>query len=115
MDAVAHAQELSAELVVRDPGASVSLAGRLDVRVAADVRTALAAQVDLGTGELLLDLSGLTSLDATGLGLLVGAHRRAGRAGRVLVLQDPAPLVGRLLLMTRLDRVLHARRSPRAA
>lgn len=107
--------EQLARLVVLAPGGSLALAGRLDVRVAADVRVELAEQVDRGTGELALDLSGVTSVDVTGLGLLVGAHRRAGRAGRVLVLVGAAPVVGRLLLLTRLDRVLHQRRPVRAA
>lgn len=94
---------------------SIALSGRLDVHVAADVRNALAAAVDTGEGELVLDLAALEAVDATGLGVLVGAHRRAQRAGRTLVLVDvPAP-VGRLLLVTRLDRVLATRRTERCA
>ena len=87
----------------------MALTGRLDVHVAADVRLALAEAVDAGSGELVIDLAGLEAVDATGLGVLVGAHRRAHRAGRTLVLAGvPAP-VGRLLLVTRLDKVLHTR------
>lgn len=87
----------------------MALTGKLDVHVAADVRLALAEAVDAGSGELVIDLAGLESVDATGLGVLVGAHRRAQRAGRVLVLEGvPAP-VGRLLLVTRLDKVLCTR------
>jgi anti-anti-sigma factor len=105
----------TAHLDVAVPGSTVLVVGRLDVHAAADVRVELARQVVLGSGELVLDLAGVTGVDATGLGLLVGAHRRAGRAGRVLVLQDvPAP-VGRLLLLTRLDRVLVQRRTSQAA
>ncbi len=101
------------EIVV--PGRLVALVGRLDVSAAADARLVLADQVDRWTGELVLDLTRIAAVDATGLGVLVGAHRRAGRAGRVLVLQDvPAP-VARLLARTRLDRVLHSRRSSAAA
>ena len=91
------------------------LAGRLDVRQATDVRLALAEQVRAGTGEIVLDLGCLTAVDATGLGVLVGAHRHAVRAGRVLVLQDAPPAVGRVLQVTRLDRVLHQRRTAHAA
>ena len=101
------------EVVV--PGAVVLLSGRLDVAAAADARLALAEQVDRGGGELLLDLGRLASVDATGLGVLLGAHRRAGRAGRVLVLRDARPAVARLLLVTRLDRVLVQRRGTHAA
>jgi anti-anti-sigma factor len=90
-----------------EPGQVVHLTGRLDVHAAADVRLALAVAVEAGSGDLVIDLASLDAVDATGLGVLVGAHRRAGRAGRTLVLRDvPAP-VGRLLFLTRLDRVLH--------
>jgi anti-anti-sigma factor len=89
-----------------EPGQVVHLTGRLDVHAAADARLALADAVETGFGDLVIDLASLDAVDATGLGVLVGAHRRAGRAGRTLVLRDvPAP-VGRLLFLTRLDRVL---------
>ncbi len=99
----------------RYDGSVLSLAGRLDVHAAADMRLTLAAAVDAGTGELVLDLTALESVDATGLGVLVGAHRRAQRAGRTLVLADVPDPVGRLLFLTRLDRVLHTRRTERVA
>ncbi len=89
----------------------VALTGRLDIHVAADVRLALADAVDNGSGELVLDLTELVAVDATGLGVLVGAHRRAQRAGRTLVLEAVPDTVGRLLLVTRLDKVLSTRRA----
>ncbi|HUR15092.1 MAG TPA: STAS domain-containing protein [Mycobacteriales bacterium] len=96
-------------------GSYVCLSGRLDVHAAADVRLALAAAVDRGAGELVLDLTALESVDATGLGVLVGAHRRAQRAGRTLVLADVPDGVARLLLLTRLDKILQTRRSEECA
>ena len=89
----------------------VALTGKLDVHAAADVRNALAEAVDVGEGELVLDLAALEAVDATGLGVLVGAHRRAQRAGRTLVLEDVPAGVTRLLLVTRLDKVLTTRRT----
>ena len=97
------------------PGHLLALSGRLDVREAADVRMVLVDAVPAGAGDLVLDLSGLSGLDATGLGVLVGAHRRAQRAGRVLVLRDVTPAVGRLLLLTRLDKVLRTVRTAAVA
>ena len=99
------------EVRTSEHGRSLVLSGRLDVSVTADVRLALAAAVDAGSGELVLDVTDVTGVDATGLGVLVGAHRRAVRAGRTLVLQDVQPALGRLLLLSRLDRVLRTRRS----
>ena len=96
------------------PGQLVALTGRLDVRSAADVRLLLVDALQSGAGDLVLDVAGLEAVDATGLGVLVGAHRRAGRSGRVLVLRDVTSPVARLLVLTRLDRVLRTvRTAPR--
>lgn len=105
--------ELRTSVVV--PGRLLRLAGRLDVAAAADVRLALVDAVADGTGDLVLDVSGLTALDATGLGVLVGGHRRAQRAGRVLVLRDVPTPIARLLFLTRLDKVLRTTRTPAVA
>lgn len=94
-------------------GTVLGLSGKLDVHTAADMRNALVDAVAAGSGELVLDLSALEAVDATGLGVLVGAHRRAQRAGRTLVLVDVQVPVARLLLVTRLDRVLAIRRTER--
>ena len=91
---------------VADAGRLVVLTGRLDVVCVADVRIALHGAVDDGTGDLLLDARGIDSIDTSGLGVLVGAHRRAGRAGRRLVVFGAPPQVLRMLQLTRLDRVL---------
>lgn len=96
-------------------GRLLALSGRLDVHSAADIRMALVDAVPVADGDLVLDLSALTALDATGLGVLVGAHRRAQRAGRTLVLRDVSPAVGRLLLLTRLDKVLRTARAAAVA
>ena len=87
-------------------GQVLTVRGRLDVSAAADARLTIAAAVSDGAGDLVLDLAACDGLDATGLGVLVGAHRHAGRAGRTLVLRDAPPTVTRLLRRTRLDRVL---------
>jgi anti-anti-sigma factor len=70
------------------------------------VRLALHAAVDQGGGDLYLDVAHVDAIDASGLGVLVGAHRRAGRAGRRLVLTAASEPVRRMLHLTKLDRVL---------
>ncbi|UED84010.1 STAS domain-containing protein [Streptomyces profundus] len=86
--------------------AELVVGGRLDVRSAADARLALHRAVDSGEGDLVLDLSGLEAWDATGLGVIMGAHRRAGRLGRRLVLRDVPPRMHRVLVAARLHRIL---------
>ncbi|RJK98446.1 STAS domain-containing protein [Vallicoccus soli] len=87
-------------------GPVLVLAGRLDVATVADVRDALQRAIESGEGPAVVDLAGVEVADATGLGVLVGAHRRAGRAGRTLVLRHVPPRLARLLTATRLHRIL---------
>lgn len=89
----------------------VVLSGQLNSRSAADVRLALHAAIDAGTGDLVVDLADVDLVDSTGLGLLLAAHRRAGRCSRRLVLRAIPPSLGRLLLLTRLDRILAVERT----
>ena len=91
---------------IRGDHALLAIEGRLDVRSAADARSVLHQAVDYGRGDLVLDLSGLESWDATGLGVIMGTHRRAGRGGRRLVLRGVPAQLQRLLVATRLHRIL---------
>lgn len=91
---------------IRGDHAELAVGGRLDVRSAADARTVLHSALDGGQGDLVLDLTELDSWDTTGLGVIMGAHRRAGRADRRLVLRGVPPHMQRLLVATRLHRVL---------
>src|SRR4051794_14971105 len=88
------------------PGAVIALSGRLGATTVADVRAALAGAIAIGVGDLVVDLHGVELVDATGLGVLVGAHRRADRVGRRLVLRMIPERIDRLLVATRLHRVL---------
>lgn len=112
--------ELAVEVAVTDRSTVVSVRGEVDVATAPIVRGALteveARRRGLGTPSVVVDLSGVTFIDACGLGVLVGAARSARGAGHALALRDPSPQVLRLLEMTRLldvFRVEPPRRSRR--
>ena len=87
-------------------GQEVCVSGRLDVHTVAEVRLALHEILGRGAGDLLIHLAQAEVHDATGLGVIVGAHHRARRAGRRLVLVDVSPRLDRLLQASRLHRVL---------
>src|SRR3954453_19672245 len=93
-------------MYIRGDHAELVVGGRLDVRSAAGARTVLPSAGDDGVGDLVLDLSELDSWDATGRGVIMGAHRRAGRCGRRLVLRDVPPQMQRPLGAPRLHRIL---------
>ena len=87
-------------------GQEVSVSGRLDVHTVGEVRLALHDILGRGAGDLLIHLAEAEVHDATGLGVIVGAHHHARRAGRRLVLVDVSPRLDRLLRASRLHRVL---------
>ncbi len=96
--------DLAIEVVRR--GAEVAFAGRLDGRNAPVARAVLHSTIDEGEGDVVVHLGGLDIWDASGLGVIVGAHRRAQQAGRRLVLADVPQRQLRLLRATRLHKVL---------
>jgi anti-anti-sigma factor len=100
------------EVVQTEHGQEVYLAGRVDVRSAADLRLDLHAVIAAGTGDLLLHLGDVEIGDATGLGVLLESHRRARREGRRLVLASITPRTERLLRAARLHRVFHLAAQP---
>jgi anti-anti-sigma factor len=103
-DTGASATDLA--ISIDTPGSLLSLSGRLSAVTVADVRAALVEAIGCGTGDLVVDLTGLQLVDASGLGVLVGAHRLALRSERRLVLRGVPARVERLFAVTRLNRVM---------
>jgi anti-sigma B factor antagonist len=73
---------------------------------AADLRARLHSAVDRAAGPIVLDLSAVERLDVVGLGVLMGAHRRATARGRDLRVIRPSRRVAAVLYITGLERVL---------
>lgn len=86
----------------------VVVTGRVDASTVAMLRETLHAAVDGSDGQVVIDVAGVDTIDATGLGMLVGTQRRANERGLDLVLRDVPPRVARLLKVTHLDRVLRS-------
>lgn len=103
---MAGAGRANATIVDQVHGSELTLHGRLDARSASAVREHLHRAVDAGRGDLLVHAGGLEIFDATGLGVLVGAHRRAVQRGRRLVLHGLPGRQVRLLRAARLHRTL---------
>lgn len=88
-------------------GGVLLLVGALDVRGVAEARDAVTALMDQTPGDVVVDVSGVESVDVTGLGMLAAAHRRAEREDRQLLLRGCSGSLRRVLAKTRLDHVLH--------
>jgi anti-sigma B factor antagonist len=93
-------------IAIVEPGLVLSVGGPLSARTVADVRAALVAAIAGGRGDLVVDISAVELVDASGLGVMVGAHRLALRNERRLVLRGVPQRIERLLAVTHLNRVL---------
>ena len=56
---------------------------------------------------VLLDLSASDYIDSSGVGMLVGSHKRFKQAGGVLVFHSVGALAMKVLKMLRMDLLLH--------
>lgn len=97
------------------PGQLVVLSGRLDVATVGRIRPVLQTAIDVGRGDLLVDVAHVDAIDMTGLGMLVGAHHRASGVGRRLVLCRVPDRLLRLLRRARLHRVIRLVDEPERA
>ena len=87
----------------RDGAVIVRLAGELDLYNAHAVRDELLAAADRGPERLVVDLSGLTFIDSTGLGVLIEARTRLSNR-RAFLLAAPGLETRRALEISGLDR-----------
>jgi anti-anti-sigma factor len=99
-------QDPDLAISIDKPGSLLSLSGRLSALTVADVRAALVAAIASGQGDLIVDIERVDLVDASGLGVLVGAHRLALRDERRLVLRNTPQRIERLFAITHLNRVL---------
>lgn len=82
------------------------LRGELDLSTVQKVEEELATVEASGEKVVVLDLSGLTFLDSTGLRLMVTADQRAQKDGRRLVIVKGPETVQRVFSITKLDETL---------
>jgi anti-sigma B factor antagonist len=97
------------DISLRSAGAIrvLHLSGRLivgaDERELVPLRDAIDALIKAGHVDIVVNLSGLTHIDARGLGELASAMKTVDLAGGRLTLAAASPRVARILAVTRLD------------
>jgi len=100
---------------ISNDGAILVLAGDFDVRSTMEVRTAIYEHLDGCDHDMVVDLSGVDTVDVTALKVLAAATRSAERRGRHLTLRGAGPAVRRLLHISHLIRVVELERSAASA
>jgi anti-anti-sigma factor len=81
------------------------VSGEIDFTSSGPIQSTLLSMVLPGGGAVLADLSRVTFLDSSGIGVLVQAHRTAVERGNRLLVVASTP-VRKLLRLTGLDSVL---------
>jgi anti-sigma B factor antagonist len=96
---------MSIEITVRTVGVAVIVAphGDVDLTTADLLRSTVDGVIDDGASAMVLDLSDVGFMDSTGLGVLVGAHRKLGNR---LFVAGAQPTVHRLLEITNFTALL---------
>ena len=91
----------------REGATVVEIAGELDLHGAPQLRAELGRALELGAPpRVIVDLNGVTFLDSTGVGVLVGALKRARELDGQLVFCNPQPRVCRVFEITGLTEAL---------
>ncbi|MDU4961237.1 MAG: STAS domain-containing protein [Sporomusaceae bacterium] len=92
------------DVTVEDGRAVMRIAGEFQGKNAADVRDALLACLQDGHRHVVIDLSGVSLINATGIGVLVSVQQRLEALGGKLSLYGLEQPVGQVLERTRLHR-----------
>jgi anti-sigma B factor antagonist len=90
---------------VRDDAAAptVVVEGEVDVATAPALRDELYRLVEHGSSRVVVDLSGMDFIDSTGLGVFVGALKRAREAGGGIELRGLKPSARKVFEITGLN------------
>jgi anti-sigma B factor antagonist len=83
----------------------LEIGGEIDVYTAPTLRERLLEMVNAGERRVVVDLGKVEFLDSTGLGVLVGAHRRLRAVEGVLALVCPHERLLKIFRITGLDSV----------
>ena len=93
-------------------GTRVDVSGELDAYTAPQLRKLLDEVLDGTVSSVVVDLSGTSFIDSTGLGVLVGAARKARSQDGELILDSPTHSVHRVLQITGLTLSIPVQNAP---
>ena len=99
--------------ITRD-GSTLVLHGAFDVRSTWEVRTAIYACLESGD-DVVIDMTDVSTIDATALRLLAVATRHAWLSGHQLTVRNPGPAVRRMAHLTRLAHAIDVERAAASA
>lgn len=89
--------------------AVVNVQGEVDVYTAPKLKEEIHNRLDSGENKVVVDLTNVAYMDSSGLGVLIGALKRAREEGGDLMVASPNPRISRILDVTGLSRIFNVR------
>jgi anti-sigma B factor antagonist len=93
-------EEFGVDVTGASEDVTIIVTGELDLATCPQLADALDGVVDGRHGSVAVDLSGVTFLDSTALTVLITFRQRLQSLGRRLVLDQPSPVVVRVLTIS---------------
>ena len=84
----------------------ITLAGECDLHTGRQLRDVLTSEVSRGAQRMILDLSGLSFMDSTGMQVLLSVRTVLTVRGGSMALVAPQPVVARILELTGADQYI---------
>ena len=82
------------------------LSGEIDISNAQQLKSQLETAYAGHAAYIHIDVSGLSYVDSTGLGIIIGVYGSIRENGNRIILREPRENVKKLLKITNLDKVL---------
>ncbi|MBI2940083.1 MAG: STAS domain-containing protein [Chloroflexi bacterium] len=87
-------------------GQQLRLEGSLTMSSAEELKRQYRASLEQGYVRFVVDLGGLSYVDSTGLGALIGLLKSARSRGGTAIFYGAPPIIRHIIELTRLDQVL---------
>ena len=84
----------------------VVLSGELDHHNAAIIREEVDRELDGSVKLLTLDMSGITFMDSSGIGVVLGRYKTLSRRGGTVAVRQPTPHVNQIFRMSGLYQIV---------
>lgn len=83
----------------------IAVRGEIDLYTAPQLKQAITEAIDAGEHRVAVDLTDVSFLDSTALGVLIGAVKRLRSRGGALAIVNTEPSIGKTFEITGLDQI----------
>lgn len=97
--------DFEVDLTIDPPTATIAADGELDIFTARDVAVRLRDALALGCSRVIIDVSGVSFVDASALGVFARVHTMLAAQGQTMEFAATSPRFARLCTISQLDGV----------